>query len=232
MRQSKRRHYVLTKIQSGRDYVQKYGREILPGFKIDSHNAEVIDSLIHYFHGNPTFTLPGGTHGNPEKGILLLGQPGVGKTLLLELFSKYVTFDQMYFLADGKRCPLTFPIVRTDQIVSGFSSFGHEEIDQYIRRRVLCLDDLGEETMEANHFGTRLNVLQHIMEARYSRSCLTLATSNHNLKDLSEMYGSRIASRIPEMFNLIALHGPDRRSPAYQQSLPLENKKAVVNNSQ
>jgi len=82
----------------------------------------------------------------------------------------------------------------------------------YAARRIYCYDDLGEEPLSVSHYGTRANVMQHILEERYNRQCLTLATTNHNVQELGEMYGERVESRLQEMFNLITLGGGDRRN--------------------
>lgn len=215
-----RPHWQLKMIENGLEYVRKYGTEICDHFIIDSNNNQVIDSLIRYFHGDPSLTLPGGIHGNLKKGILLIGKPGTGKTLLMQLFSTYVTYDQMFFLADRKKCPLTFPVVRCERIVSKYASYGPDEFEPFMRGRIVCFDDLGQEQKEAVHFGTRVNTMQAILEERYTRSCITLATTNHTIQALGLMYGKRVESRLSEMFNFIAMHGPDRRNIAYPQPIP------------
>ncbi len=225
MRSIQRKHWTLDRIENGRRYVLKIGRKLCPSFTVDEHNSPVINSLVRYFHGDPEFTLPGGIQGDLRKGILLLGRPGTGKTLLMEIFSRYVTIDEMTFMADEKKCPLTFPIIRTERIVAGFSSYGFDDLEPYFRRRIVCFDDLGEERKDSVHFGSRANVMQEILEERYSRSCITLATSNHTVQDFAGMYGSRISSRLFEMMNFLAIHGPDRRLPAYQQELQLTDTK-------
>lgn len=120
---------------------------------------------------------------------------------------------------------MTFPIVRTEKVVNDFAQFGQEELEKFSSRRIACFDDLGEEPKESVHYGTRVNVMQQILEERYSRSCITLVTTNHKINELGKMYGAMVESRIPEMFNPIALHGPDRRSMAVDQSLDFETSK-------
>ena len=214
-----RNHWKLNKLVYGRRYVIKFGTEIDKKFTIDSNNSGVIDSLLGYFHGDPDFLLPGGYNGDRHKGILLVGEPGTGKTLLMNILTKHVTVDEMFFKVDGKNCPMTFPIVRTEKVVNDYAKFGPEELDRYSNRKIICFDDLGEEPKESTHYGARINVMQQILEERYSRACITLATSNHKPVELGKMYGQRVESRIQEMFNVISLPGPDRRAHAYDQSL-------------
>lgn len=82
MKDISRPHWQLNNIEYGRYYVRKYGEQIDERFAIDQNNAQVVDSLIQYFQGDPGFQLPGGHPGDLTKVILMIGTPGTGKTLM------------------------------------------------------------------------------------------------------------------------------------------------------
>lgn len=90
----------------------------------------------------------------------------------------------------------------------------------YSRRAVnMAFDELGRETIPANHFGQKLNVMQHILHIRYNlwraEGVQTYITTNCDADEIHNLYDNQndrfISDRIREMYNIIHLGGDSRR---------------------
>ena len=204
----------LGNFSDGLSYARSIGEELCSDFVIDEMNRDIFNRLLQYFHGYPEFNPSEKVKGDLKKGILLIGEPGTGKTLILQLFSEYVKYDEMYFIAEGRKVNLSYQILRSNDVVGKYESEGYEIVEMLSRRRILAIDDLGEENMSAMHYGSKINVIQHLLEKRSFVNVITLATTNYKMQTLGELYGKRILSRIYEMFNIMVLPGIDRRKAA------------------
>ena len=75
----------------------------------------------------------------------------------------------------------------------------------------VCFDDLGEEEPTIQHYANAICVMAFLLSERYRRwlslGVLTHVTTNKSFKELEEVYGARISSRVIEMFNTIVLGG-------------------------
>jgi DNA replication protein DnaC len=100
-----------------------------------------------------------------------------------------------------------YAVVPCRNIVFAFNHLGYKVIEDYGNGSFFCFDDLGVEPM-GRHYGQDCNVMGEILLSRYElflKSKLkTHATTNLNAEELEERYGSRVRSRMREMFNLIA----------------------------
>ena len=171
-----------------------------PGpFQIDEHNVEAIDQIAKWMVGDPEFK------GDLHRGLLLQGPIGTGKTWTIHTFQ---------ILAQALPPEFRFKMIRTQAIAADYEKEGWEGIQQYLTGNK-CFDDLGEEKQEVLNYGTRTNVLQEILSARYERlftqGTITHGTTNYKLEHFHKIYGARVASRIKEIFNFITMGGPDRR---------------------
>lgn len=190
-----------------------------PNFIIDSNNKFVLDFLFKYFCG---YDLPTNTSiiksvkVSHEKGIMLMGRTGVGKTCLMSIFAKLASVA----------------FAGCDDIRLEYEKSGSACIEKYGKRSFApdyntlystpdktkpihyLLDDLGAER-EAVFYGKREEVMESIINHRYEMfeqtGMKTFLTTNLTMDMISERYGDRILSRIKGMCNILHLSGDDMR---------------------
>ncbi|APS40633.1 ATPase [Salegentibacter sp. T436] len=132
---------------------------------------------------------------DPAKGILLTGPVGCGKTSFLKLLRYLVPHQKEY------------QVIPCRNIAFAFHHLGYKTIEDYGNSSYLCFDDLGVEP-EGRFYGKDCNVMGEILLSRYelflNHKVRTHATTNLNAGELEERYGSRVRSRMRELFNLIS----------------------------
>lgn len=194
-------------------------------FQLDVNNEYVFDMLCHYFSESDQFISMAKEAGVKEpslsKGILLVGNPGSGKTWMMKIFSK--NKRQVYHISNAKN------------IASIYQTEGLDSLDMYIKKHKnavndkdsfyhryagLCLDDIGTEDIK-NNYGNKVSVISEIVERRYAeveegeeKSNVGIwlhGTTNFSGEQIGEFYGPRFRSRVREIFNYIELPGSDRR---------------------
>lgn len=149
-----------------------------------------------------------------NKGIWLWGNPGVGKSLLMQMFSR------------NRR--LCYQVVQCPKIVAGYVKHGDDHIARYGRlieeadtalsfyqtEQGICYNDLGVETVPAKHYGTPVNVMESIFLDTYENKVPFWhrhVTTNLTIDQLKETYGIRFVDRIKQCFNIIEVHGESLR---------------------
>lgn len=182
-------------------------------FQIDETNHDVIKALCKYFTNDPGFEKM-----NPNwklnKGILLFGSVGTGKTTIMNLFNR-----------NKKAC---FSVISCRLIADKFADLGSELLHVYANplhvpystrsffqtKIGVCFDDLGTERL-GKRYGDTANVMEQILLNRYDRLekewHMVHITTNLTAEEIEECYGTRVRSRMREMFNMITLNGEDRR---------------------
>jgi DNA replication protein DnaC len=180
--------------------------EVFDAFKknytVDEYNERIVKNLCYYFTEDARF------EGNLQKGLLLVGGIGIGKTTLMHFFKRNQKFS--------------YKVVSCREIESDFSSTGEKSVNNcsynievatnanpYNQTYVgFCFDDLGTEA-NAKHFGHEKNVMAEIILNRYDNKLdyhCTHITTNLTADEIKLQYGSRVTDRMKEMFNLIVFN--------------------------
>lgn len=147
-----------------------------------------------------------------NKGFLIQGGVGCGKTARIRLFSKLFCVQILNAkplckaLAENNSTDFFRNMTRTDIF----------SLDEPPARYFdTIIDDLGTEEREYLTFGNRRDVMDEVLSARYlifeKRRIKTHFTTNLNDKMLYDRYGERIYSRLCEMCHFIKMPGGDRR---------------------
>lgn len=162
-------------------------------FRIYEEDHDIVMKLCHYFikdHENCE------RHDiDPDKGLLLSGPVGCGKTTLMRLLKFIVPLQKPY------------SVIPSRNIVFGFNHLGYKTIEDYGNGQFFCFDDLGVEP-KGRHYGKDCNVMGEILISRHElflkHKIKTHATTNLGADELEELYGNRVRSRMRQLFNLVA----------------------------
>jgi len=164
-------------------------------FKIYESDTDIILKLCYYFIKDKEACDGYGI--DIDKGLLLSGPVGCGKTSLMKLLRHIVPHQRSY------------EIIPCRNVAFGFNHIGFKTIEEYGSTKFFCFDDLGVEPA-GRFYGKDLNVMGEVLLSRYDlyietkRKIKTHATTNLNAEELEERFGNRVRSRMRELFNLIA----------------------------
>ncbi len=204
------------------DAIRIEGKSIIPGFDYDIDLLRVYTILAMYFFQDPRFEEIS-TNYSLRKGLLIRGNPGVGKAICLKVLEK--------FLRKIKH-PDRFTFHPTTDIIQEFRIEGEKAllkhgmnsfkknpttgIFEFNQPLIRCYDDLGLESKQIKYYGTERNIMSEILFKRndlfISKGMKTIVTTNYLPEEFSKYYDYRIRGRMREMFNDIIFEGPDRRS--------------------
>jgi len=202
-----------------RNYMLARAEKIFKGaFRVDAENQAFVELMCLYFAKDPIFVDAAAQCGikdpSLEKGLLLGGAVGVGKTWLMQLFSR--NRRQVYFIRSAKLIADAFgkdgeegmgPFTFLNKLpVNDMDNFYHPNAG-------LCIDDIGTEELKI-HYGNRKNVIGDLIEKRYelgNTGTLLHMTTNLTMDQVKEFYGVRVGSRLRETMNIILQKGRDRR---------------------
>lgn len=183
------------------NWIQTKGQEIYGNnFEILESDHSVIFKLIAYFlkdeQACSQFEI------NLNKGILLSGPVGCGKTSLMNIM-RYLTPIENKFIIKPCR-DISFEFIQDGySIIHKYSKGKLYETDS----KIYCFDDLGLEN-NLKYYGNECNVMAEILLSRYdiyiSKNIPTHITTNLSASEIETQYGNRVRSRMRQMFNLIA----------------------------
>jgi energy-coupling factor transporter ATP-binding protein EcfA2 len=144
-----------------------------------------------------------------EKGILLIGPPGCGKTTLMKLLSWLIEIEY------------TFSMLPTTEVAKAYTKEGHHLIKKHTHESFngckskpisFCYDGLGMEK-QVSYYNNPCNTMEVILRSRYdyfeSDMMVTHVTTTLSTQELEQRYDLNLV-RIYRMFNVISF---DKASP-------------------
>ena len=172
----------------------------------DKIGSSYRDSAIRAYRAAKTFAEESIQQGTACRGLYLFGEPGRGKTFLMNCVANQLLEQKIVFLyrkydrllADIQSTYSTNAEVSTETLLGAVS-----QLD------VLLLDDLGVEK-PSDDAGLKL---YRIIDERMINNRPTFITSNFSVGEMGsryydEMLGRRIASRIAQMCNVVQIFSP------------------------
>lgn len=186
----------------GAEIAQKEGWE--DAFYIPDFSYDIYLALCYYFTGDVQGMMK--YQLSPRKGLMLFGNIGVGKTVIMDVFARNVV--QSYKVIKCAKIVSEFGLKDNAQLtIEKYSVMkANEHLGKYYNQEVLgyCFDDLGAEKMGSNY--GKEEAMIDIIENRYNynhRGPKTHLTTNLSLEQIETRYGLRVLDRMRQMFNLI-----------------------------
>lgn len=177
------------------------------GYEIDEHNQDIAVKLCYYFSGDTRMKSLGL---DPNKGIGLIGNLGVGKTLLM----KILRFNTHLPFAVINCSDIIDEVERSDDeggtlaLRKYFYSRRPTNPQLYGGKEIIgiCYNELGREKIPAKYFGNPVNIMERIFFSSYENQIPfnhLHFTTNKSPQELTALYGDYIGDRMREMFNLV-----------------------------
>lgn len=163
------------------------------GFVPDKNASILFTYLFHYATGKEVSNI------DLDKGILIAGNYGIGKTLIFSAFCNLIESLGKKKINTTHSKKLVVEVVKD------------QDVFDRMTKGLLFIDDLGKEPKSINTFGTITNPMEDILTARYENNALTFATGNLKLETYKEHYGGSVYDRMKAMFNIVELKGKSKR---------------------
>ncbi len=177
-------------------YVLQEGKRIYgQNFILNRYQKRVLYQLLIYAIEDENLLEK--LHLDLRKGILLMGDSGVGKTALMKLVKPFFPRKKHY------------EIVSCRLLSQEFTKRGFDAFNAYLSKnsKPICLDNLGKE-LPAKHFGTNCevgyNVVEHCYEHRFDfQHPKVHITTVLSPTDIEKRYGIGFRKMLQQMFNVI-----------------------------
>ncbi|MCG8182762.1 hypothetical protein [Tenacibaculum piscium] len=190
-----------------------FGKE----FKEDQDAIYNIKVLFYYFLQDRKFfkcenlrtdiTIP-----SFQKGLLIIGGYGLGKTdyfkVFEKVFEKYANYRFKFYTS--KDLVTKYELCQT--------AFDKDFFLKDVNRKRMFIDDISSERLASNY--GKIDVIEEILSNRYNKNRITFASCNYSnnkecaketIENLGVRYGPRIYDRLYEIFNVIEFRGKSYR---------------------
>mgnify|MGYP001049611483 CR=1 FL=1 len=144
---------------------------------------------------------------NVENGLLLMGNPGTGKTHLAAAIANYL-INKLYSVIFGNVTDIITMIKSTYEKDAEITEL--ELINTLTKTDLIIIDDLGKEYATEN----TKTLLYQIINRLYEDEKIIIVTTNCTSKEIIKKYGDRgepIISRLSEMCKPLQMSGEDWR---------------------
>jgi len=200
--------------------MELYENQILmiePKYKKDSYCEPIINTLCQWLRKDDEFLNLDEAY-SFEKGIMIHGFVGCGKTLIMQ---GLVNLTKSFALNGNLNVPY-FRSINSYAVTHAFAIKGYEIFENRIPSQDayngsvsllnswLFIDDIGSEPV-VSYYGNEEKIIGELLTMRYSKPYKTAGTTNLDVKSLKDLYGERVFSRMRERFNFIYMEGNDRR---------------------
>jgi len=192
------------------NFLEVNGKELV----LDDLSNTLIHTIIYYMIGNKkrfmaSPLLSKVTDPHMTKGLLIIGDYGVGKSSIMKAMQKTMLCTKNHFAFRA-----------ANDIVGEFEGIeGADRKDVFWKTYTSgtkLFDDLTTERV-ANNYG-KVEVFKDILEMRYNNGEKTHVVMNFNgdsvdstMSHLGNRYGTRVYDRLFEMFNVIEVKGQSKR---------------------
>lgn len=228
------------------DEFLKYLRIVEPEFTIDDNNADILVALYEWCLGITSGgDLPDDRRLDPTLGLLFLGKPGTGKTVMMRgvlkfihdnirpgdrFFSRILTnsgTEEAWLQNEDK---LDFTTRRADDICTQFCYEGAMGVWDYKNAGHVFIDELGSETIIDNGHTVMRTILLGRYEnwQKYKHRYGTYITTHLTLPEIERRYGRSVVERLAQMCNLVEFPGESRRPYAFDLDKYLAVEEASI----
>lgn len=185
--------------------------EAEPRFDINKADKDVLNSVFAWVWRKDDINTLGLEY---NKGLFLTGTLGRGKSTTLRALRNYLIGLRRRAPFMGQDCRLGTYWSTASQLANIYAADGQPGLKEYFAPDCcLFIDELGREPNPASNYGTKMNVLQFLLQIRYDNrySSVTHVTTNLGVEEIADHYGNYVADRCVEMFNFIEFKGESLR---------------------
>lgn len=189
------------------DFLNQQGKKIFgKRFLIDPMDYEVVFKIIVYLIKDIKNARKHKIDLN--KGILLSGPIGCGKTTLMRLVNLMNTNNCKFSIKSCREISFDF-ITNGYQVILNYSYQSLKIKDNTKAPKTWCFEGLGMEN-NLKYYGSECNVLAEILMNRSELfieiGMLTHITTHLTAQEIEKIYGKEIRSKMRGMFNLISFN--------------------------
>lgn len=187
-------------------------KEVEPRFDMKKADGQILKSIFAWVWKCDKMNV---LEWEYNKGLFFYGSLGRGKSMTLFALREYLRkIRNRYPRNHAADYRLGTYWQSASQLANKYAHDGQYGIDEFFEPECcLFIDELGREPIPASNYGTKMNVMQFLLQMRYDnrRRCVTHVTTNLSLEEVATHYGGYVADRCLEMFNFVLFTGESFR---------------------